>query len=422
MIRRIFRYVLLFGIACFFFVRQLYVNLLGVDRAVLSALFVVVMSAVGLWLMKKRVNERSPTFYTVDIIIAVQFVVAGLATACYWLAGKINFAQATYSIYYHGFAPLLLYVGFYLRTKKREEIRDWQVVSSIVFCVMMFASVLQLLGIDWWLFRNDNWSLVSTFFGIPRVTGSYGTQIDFGLLCFIFFMWSFYEFFETKSAWSAFIAVLGFVGTVLTLSRIFILSAVVVFIWQFLRPGVLASLKRKTATLVALALLSVVIGTVFYQLNIIATWAEDAGTLDSNETRVNYFRSAPRWLLEDYAYVGSGPGTQNGPNDENKIIGDFLWLGLLVEFGFAIGIIVVVLKVALLLLVILKYLRLSRGTISAISSFVLSVCFLLVSLVDSAFGNMVTISIFYLIVGAFLFSRHGKAHAHSNVRVQTALA
>jgi hypothetical protein len=416
-IRQLFRYVLLFGVACFFFVRQLYVNLFGIDRATLSAAFVVMMSTAGLLLLVERAKRSSPAFYVVDGILAVQLLVSGVVVGCYWLAGRVNSAEATYAIYYNGFAPLLLYIGFYLRKKNQRQIEGWLIAASLVFVVMIIAAMLQVFGIDWWLFRNENWLFIRTFFGVPRATAGYGTQIDFGLFCFIFFVCSFYAYFETKSVRSAFIAFLAFAGTVLTFSRMFIFAAVAVFACQFMRPSVIASLKRKRVTLATLALSAALIVTLFQQLNIIAIFrAEDAITQDSNEGRVLYVQSAAKWLLEDYPYVGSGPGTQNGPNNETKTIGDFLWLALLIEFGFVSGIIVVLLKIALLLIVIRNYLHSQYRSALATAAFVLSISFLLVSFIDSAFANMVTISIFYLIVGAFLYNYYCRSTSNSYVQ------
>jgi len=416
-IRHLFRYVLLFGVACFFFVRQVYVNLFGVDRAVTSAVFVAAMSLAGFLLLLERAKRSSPAFYVIDGILGVQFIVSGVVVGCYWLAGKINSAEATYAIYYNCFAPLLLYIGFYLRKKNQKQIRGWLVAATLVFVFMTIAAVLQVAGVDWWLFRNENWSFIKTFFGVPRATAGYGTQIDFGLLCFIFFVCSFYAYFETKSVRSAFIAFLAFVGTLLTFSRMFIFAVVAVFIFQFLRPSVLSSLKRKGATVLALALSAAIIVTVFQQLNIIAIFrAEDAITQDSNEGRLLYVQTATKWLLEDYPYVGSGPGTQNGPNDDTKTVSDFLWLALLIEFGFAAGIIVVLLKIALPLVVIRNYLRSQHRPAFATAAFVLSISFLLISFIDSAFAHMVTISMYYIIVGHFLYSYY--CRGTSNVSLQ----
>jgi hypothetical protein len=420
-IRQLFRYVLLFGVVCFFFVRQLYVNLLGIDRAITSAVFVAIMSVAGIFLLLERAKRLSPSFYVIDGILAMQFMLAGVMVAFYWLAGRINSSQATYSIYYNCFAPLLLYIGFYLRKKNQGQIESWLVAASLVFVFMMIAAVLQVFGIDWWLFRNEKWFFMPTFFGIQRPTAGYGTQIDFGMFCFIFFVCSFYTYFETKSVRSALIAFLSFAGTVLAFSRVFIFAAVVVFVFQFLRPSVIASLKRKGATLATLVLSTALIVTVFQQLNIIAMFkAEDAITQESNEARMLYFQSAPKWVLEDYPYVGSGPGTQNGPNIETKTVTDFLWLALLIEFGFAVGIIIVLLKIAVLLIVIRNYLRSQYRPALATAAFVLSISFLLVSFVDSAFAHPVTISIFYLIAGSFLYSCYSRST--SSVCVQPVLA
>jgi hypothetical protein len=190
----------------------------------------------------------------------------------------------------------------------------------------------------------------------------------------------------------------------------FIFAVVVVFVCQFLRPSVIASLKRKGA-LVTLALSAVLIPAVY----IVAMFrAEDP--FSQEEGRALYVQSAPKWLLEDYPYVGSGPGTQNGPNNETKTIGDFLWLALLIEFGFAAGILVVLLKIALPLIVIRNYLRSRYRPALATAAFVLSISFLLMSFVDSAFAHPVTISIFYIIAGAFLYSYY--CRSTSNVCVQ----
>jgi len=399
-----FRFIVFLIAASFFLVRQIYVNLLHVDKALVSAFFVLAMAVTGVMLLVRRLKIYKPSFFWIDLLLATQICIAGIAIVLYAMAGKVTATEGVYALYYHCFAPLLIYVGFYAETASKKRMREWTAAISVIFVVMIIVSVLQVCGIDWWVFRNENWQFIKTFFGIPRATAGFGTQIDFGLLCFIFFVYSFYAYFESKSALSAGMACLAFVGIILTFSRMFIFAGMAVFFVQFVRPSVLASIRQKGKVLVSVALLLVLIGVAFNELNILAIFkAEDAITQDSNDSRISFVEKLPRWLLQDYAYIGVGPGTQNGPNDtDTKLVGDFLWLGLLLEFGTLTGSILVMLKVLLLCVILFSYLR-SESNALATSAFALTLSFALVSFINSSFANMTTISVFYLFIGKYYF-------------------
>src|SRR6185437_3491125 len=239
-------------------------------------------------------------------------------------------------------------------------------------------------------------------------TGGYGTQIDFGLLSFIVFACAFYIVREKKSKWFSFMVLVGLGGIFLSVSRVFIFAAACVLVCAIRRNAILEILKRPRLLLpIGVGLLVTVLAV--QELNLIPIFvAADTVTQSSNEDRVTFVKTLPRWIFIDYPIVGTGPGTQNGPNEEaNKLIGDGLWFGMLIEFGFLAGLPLIVLKLGLVLLVILNYFRLKHRSAIARISLALAVCFLGASFVDSAFANVVSLSIFYIVAGCFLLESYG---------------
>lgn len=406
--QRFFRIGVLFVFGLFFLARQIYVNLLHVDRSVLSLAFVSVMISISIWSVWKRTLTNVSTFLFVDIALLLQFVFLSLTILTYFCAGVVNATEVSYAVYYHCFAPLLVYTGFLFVRETDSQVRQDVVTgAALVYLVMLFAGCCQVLGIDVWLFRNEKWYLMPTSFSLFRATGTYGTQIDFGMISFVVFLWFFVKWRNSKSFCSAFMTACAFAGALLSFSRVFILACLLLPICTLLRPKTLGYVIRKPRFLVAAALASALCIAVLQQMHVDSIlFAQDKYTQESNQARLSYLESTPRWLLASYPLVGVGPGTQNGPNDNTKLVGDFLWLGLLLEFGLLVGAIVVIFKLTIPALVILAYMQSRHRSPLATSALVLSVMFICVSFLDSAFAHMVTIAIYYIIAGRFLQRYH----------------
>ncbi|HEU5234300.1 MAG TPA: hypothetical protein VFU50_15670 [Terriglobales bacterium] len=391
------------ALALLFVVRQFYVNLLGIDRSLFSAVFVVLMTLIGLVFLWHRIGRPSPRFLVVDAIIAAQLILSLVAIGAYWFLGTTNTAITVYAIYFYALAPLLLYSGFYLRRVRAQHVQISLIASSTVFIMMCIAGLFQVIGFDGWLFRNDNFEFQSTFLGTHRATGGYGTQIDFGLLSFIVFVCAFYIARERRSKLAVFMVLVGFGGILLAVSRVFIFAAVCVLI-SSVRRSTFSRLFRQPKRLIPLAMGMLLVVIAVQQLDLITIFlAADTVTQSSNEDRITFLHNAPRWALRDYPIEGTGPGTQNGPNEEmNKLIGDGLWLAMLIEFGLLVGLPIVLLKMALLVLVVRNFAKCNRKSAISCIACVLAICFLAASVVDSAFANVVSLSIFYVIAGWFL--------------------
>jgi hypothetical protein len=135
--------------------------------------------------------------------------------------------------------------------------------------------------------------------------------------------------------------------------------------------------------------------------------SQDAVAQSSTQNHLGFLLEAPRLVLHQYPIVGTGPGSQNGPGgpggDTEKVASDFLWLGFLVDFGTLIGAILVLFRVILLVYLLYRAYRFRGSGSTASITAALTLMFLLASVVDSAYAHPVTVSIFYVVAGIFLY-------------------
>jgi hypothetical protein len=400
------RILVIIAVIVFLLARQIYVNLLGVDRTLISALFALAISGFGLYVAWLRSRVSMPSFWIFDLIVWTEFFICLPVIVMYSLSGRMDVAQTTYAILYYCFIPLLVYAVFWIKKLDAKILRQIETAICGVFLLMVVAGVTQALGLDLWLFRNDRYFLQPTSLGFQRATGAYGTQIDFGALCFIFFAYSFFRVVRNKAHFHIVVAAAAVIGVVLALSRFYIAATIVLLLLWFVGHLKLQDF-RKPLSVFAVAL---VIGTCvagFRYVNITSVLLQgDEYTESSNESRLEYVRSIPK-LATEFLAVGAGPGTQNGPNgirdDVQKIVTDFLWLSFFVEYGFIVGGVIAFLKLAALLLMFSVYRRKRHPSALANTVMAISVTFLLCSFVNSAFANATTIGIFYVMGGLFAF-------------------
>jgi hypothetical protein len=395
-------FTVFFVLFLFVFVRQLCANLLGVSRDFLTAMLVAVLALLGLLSFEARLRERRRDFILVDVLSITQFYLVGVAIYFYLAAGKIHGNHAIYAVYYYMFAPLLVYSGFLLQRLGALPRRSALMALGCVYVVTFWAALYESLGIEFWLFRYDRWVLQKNFLGIARASGMYGTHIDYGLLSFFTFVTALYCHLRRRHWFSTGMMGVATVGLLLTMSRAWIGAWFIVVVLHLTRSQPLAR-RLKTLALVLIA------GTGLYVAADRMGFVDMLRSVDeytqiSNESRLGFLENMPKWL-DEFALIGVGPGTQNGqPIGQQKFIGDFLWLAILVEYGTILGSVLILLKITLLLYVLWRaWMHPSGGVLKPV---VIAGClsFLLASLVNSAYAHFVTVSAFYVAIGLFLSS------------------
>jgi hypothetical protein len=400
MLRRVFLFL---PLLLFVLIRQIYANLLGVSRDVLTAMLVSLLSMVAFLAFYRRMREARPDFLLLDFVNLVQFNLAAFVICAYFAADRIAANQATYAIYYNCFAPFLIYSGFLLRRMSPLTQRAALIALACTYAVTLCIAICQSLGVDYWLFEYDRFALQKNYLGITRASGLYGTQIDYGLLSFLVFTVAFYCNAQRRH-WFAFTMIVAAAfGILLSMARMWIgAMAILVFFGVTQIRSIRTRLKAAVVVLIAVLALYYV-GD---QLGVVGMLrAADDYTQDSNEGHWLLYQKAPEQLSQ-YLLVGTGPGTQNGPDvHDQKVIGDFLFLGTAVEFGGVVGIILVLSRVGTLLIVLRRCNEPQPDNPLRKTAMAVCVAFLSAAFVDSAFAHLVSIAVFYVICGLYLYDR-----------------
>jgi hypothetical protein len=392
--------LLFFPLLLFVLIRQIYANLLGINRDLLTGALVAGLAVFALLAFQARMREVRRDLLLLDGINLVQFHFAAIAIYAYYVAGRIEPDQAIFAVYYNCVAPFLIYSGFLIRRLKPLTQRAALVALGCAYVVTFCVAVCESAGIDFWLFHYDRWTLQRNYLGIARASGLYGTQLDYGLLSFLAFVVGFYCNNRRRHWFSITIMVTGVIGIVLSMSRIWLAALAVVVVLHLVRSK---SLKAKLKVAGASLLMVAALYNVADQLGVVDMLrATDTTTQDSNEGHLWFFQNAPQWMNE-FMLVGIGPGTQNGPDEhDTKIVSDFLWLATLLEFGTLLGMFLVLCRVATIFLILRR--SFASPPHDALRSITIAVCvsFFLASFIDSAYAHPVSVAAFYVIGGVLL--------------------
>jgi hypothetical protein len=402
MIRRV---LFFFPVLLFILIRQLYANLLGISKDILTAAVYVTLAMIAVWAFQSRMREVRRDFLLLDVLNLSQSGVASLAICAYFLAGKIEANQATYAFYYYCIAPFLIYSGFLIARMKPVTRTGVLVASGCAYLVTFWVAVFESLGVEFWLFQYDRWELQKNYLDVARASGLYGTHIDYGLLSFLVFTVAFYRRLSHRHWFTTLIMTVAAAGTLLSMSRAWVAAAAAVVFLHLIQAQ---SLKRKLQTALVVAVAGLALYSIADRLGFVTMLeAADVYTQESNESRLDYVQNAPKWLRE-YMILGTGPGTQNGPDAHGqKFIGDFLWLSTLVECGTILGGLLVLARVVVIGLVIQRSLQLTDDSGLRPIAIVACLSFLLASFIDAAYAHFISVSAFY-VISALVLSRPPK--------------
>jgi hypothetical protein len=395
--------LLLFPFSLLLFIRQLYVNLLGINRDMLTGMLVVTLVFFALLAFSARMRRVRPDFLALDFTNLLQLDLAGIAVAAYFVAGRIAPNQAVFAAYYNCFAPFLIYSGFLLRRMSLVTRLAALIALAGTYAVTLGIAVCQSLGVNYWLFEYDRYVLQKNYLGITRASGLYGTQIDYGLLGFLVFTVAFYLNTQRRHWFSFTIMVAAAFGILLSMARIWVAAMAVLVLFGIVQIRSIRT-RLKAAVIVLIG-----VSALYYvgdQLGVVGMLrAVDEYTQDSNEGHWLLYEKAPEWLSQ-YLLIGTGPGTQNGPDvHDQKVIGDFLFLGTAVEFGGVVGAVLVLSRVATLLIVLRRCNEPQPDNPLRKITIAVCIAFLSAAFVDSAFAHLVSIAVFYVICGLYLYER-----------------
>jgi len=376
-------------------------NVVHINKDILTVLLICGFTAFAARSYYLRFLERRSDFAVIDVLVGFQFAVALIASLAYIALGISVPGDAAYGIYYYALSPLLLYAGFSIARITPDWRRALYWSCLITYTIMLTAGVCEVLGVDFWLFENERFVVQRNFLGMARASGLYGTQIDFGCLSFIYFSYTYLLAWTSKQKRHGLVGLLAVLGVLLSGSRVWLLATSVVLLIPILK---VRSVKKVIVSAVIVTLLATALVPVINTLGLIdVVLSRDEVSQNSNADRSYYLRHAPRWLIDDYAIVGTGPGTQTGPDSQGKkIIGDFLWLAILVDYGTILGIVIVGLRLSLLAVVFRRSWVRRRINLAQILACTLCAAQFLASFVDSAFAHITTLSIFYLVAGIAL--------------------
>ncbi|MGI9101551.1 MAG: O-antigen ligase family protein [Terriglobales bacterium] len=404
------RIILLFPLMVFLLIREIYANLFRINKDYLTALLLSGLAVLAVVSFQARMREKRRDFLVLDIINLLQFVCAAVVITLFYLSGGINDSQAVYSVYSYCFAPFLIYAAFLVYRLKPVTQRVALIALGCAYALTVLVAVCESLGIDYWLFHYERWILQANYLDIFRASGLYGTHIDYGLLSFLAFTVAFYSR-PAKGRWFASVVmVLAVLAALLTMSRAWVGAIGLVVLVHTMMAQ---SFKRK----VQIGVLVLVVGAGFYtiadQLGFVTMLeAADVYTQDSNQARVEFLQQTPKWLRE-YMIVGTGPGTQNGPDpgEHTKFVGDFLWLSTMVECGTLFGGALNLARIVLIALVLWRTARSDRhGGLRAIA-IVVALSFLLAAFINGAYAHYINVAIFYVICGLALVAEPGQIAA-----------
>ncbi|MGA3049485.1 MAG: hypothetical protein ABSD67_22850 [Terracidiphilus sp.] len=403
-----------FPIMIFVLIRQIYVNLFGVNKDILSALLVASLTGLSVLAFSKRLRAQRSDLLLVDAITLAQFFLAAIVIVGYMGASLIHTAEVASSLYYYCLAPFLIYSGYFLCRFRKTTLQAALIAAGLAYLVTFWAALYQVLEVNFWLFQSD-WLLERNFLGIGRATGMYGTQIDYGCLSFMTFCVAYYINIRRHNWFAKLIALTAVLGAISSMSRVWMAGILGVFVIDFIFRQ---SWKHRVAIALAIAVLTLVLHPIASELGITSIVAsEDEDTQTSNYNRIEYFSQLQQWLLHDYPLVGTGPGTQNGPDTEGqKFVGDFLWLGYMVDFGALTGVVLVLLRIVLLIYLAARSYRSHVNPSLRWVTSALCISFIFASIVDSAYAHPVTISVFYIIAGVFLYCDQPNGPARSDSR------
>jgi hypothetical protein len=393
----------IFPLAVFLLTRQIYTNLAGISRDLLTLLLLGGLAILGIAAFLLRLRERRRGFLMIDAITVTQFFVTAASVWAYSVTARIESSEAVSALFYYCLAPFLIYAGFVFFRYSKETRQAGLVAAGVAYLLTFWVAVYELLGIDSPLFQYDRWELQKNYSGIARASGLYGTQIDYGCLSFIAFSVAYFVGFSRPHWFAKVVAVVAALGALASMSRVWMLAIVLVLVIDLVARR---TMKQRLLFALAATILLASLVPLLDDLGVMTmVTADDPYTQESNGSRIDNFSMMSEWVLHDYPIVGTGPGTQNGPDARNqKFVSDFLWLGFLIDFGSLTGSILVLLRFLLLVYMVARSVGSSADPCLRWLTSALCIAFFAASFVDSAFVHPVTVSLFYMISGIFLYS------------------
>lgn len=385
--------------AIFIFFRQYYLNLFGLDRIFLSTSHILILYIIGFFSIlisynRKFISNENLLFFLLTLV-------------CFFLGYFTGDREITYSQFAVGFFIYSFLIpcyfiypafrNFFLKNKNTLLI-----ILIILFLQSFFVSLLQFLGTDeFFLFATD--SSVSTkksFSGQVRVNGLYGNFVDYAFLAFVVFLLFWSRLFVKNNKKNLIMAILSFIAICLTLTRLFIFSAVAVVLLTMILQIKKFSFSRLLFFSTSGILLFYITQNYFegfFGLLI----SSDAHTQSSNLVRLNQFTSIPS-IISEHFFSGTGPGFLLGPNEDKKLfIRDGLFFQIIMELGFVLGSIYILILLRIIIKTLIhSYNNFQKNLFSKVTFFI-CLGFIFSSTINSYFALPTSYLITMFILGAY---------------------
>lgn len=395
----------IFPLTLFIIWRQPILNILGVERHVLSGAHGLLLVAIGVGVLFSvsmnfgRLEAPRRTMVFLAWISLILFTVIGIIYARY-----VSTAQLFYGLIYYAILP----AGALIPSTKFWSRNGESIVrlSVYIWVASWIISVFQYFRLDLpEIFKTDmSVAIKETYYGTIRVNGIFGNFVNYAFISYLIYVLALYDYLKNSSKASLMISVAAITAILMTSTRAYIgLMPVATLI-------LLASVRRIKPVLLGVMVVSAIAVFVYttfpeqYDALVSILESKDEHTQASNEVRIEQMNKAKIWVKE-YVTTGLGMGFLLGPNDHKKLwVTDGLWLMIALE----IGVVLAIVHIIIMGLFAHASLRLSRmredGARPVIIVIILS--YLMVALINSAHGELVSEWICMMILGGALGYRY----------------
>jgi hypothetical protein len=326
-------------------IKQIYVNLLHIPRGAINGALAAAIGALALYAIAQigRSKERG----------LVMLVLAHLACVAAVLLLSIASPHSIFSSQQLALAVLryLLVPCIVLLPSLWRFPRLRDALPKALLIIQLLSTVFaasEVVGLPLGFLVYDDWLYQKLYNGLPRATGGVGTQIDLGFDSVLFMcFWLSYGQLRIGGRLIASAGFfLGLLSCIASFSRIYLMMAGVIAL-----VGLLGSRLRRWALPIlcaaAVAILAFNLGgaaSFFGDLLL----SRDVGSQSSNLDKEHTLRITAERADADGFWTGVGPGSQNGPTGNSKLIGDGYWPSIILELGFIPALFVLGFEIAIL--------------------------------------------------------------------------
>lgn len=399
----------------FIFIRQVYVNALGVDRHAISGIHVLLLVGLSTLILLKA-SYRGGLRYPYHIIF---FFILWTSVSFNLIVNisSLSIPQLVVGVFYYYFGVLFFYTYLAYGRCLEENISTLSKIFVGLFLISFFVSLQQFYKIEpFFLFQTDNSVITKeTFYGTTRVNGLYGNFVDYAYIAYIAFIYFLFKSLELRSFSYAMLTFLSMASILMTSTRAYIFFIFITFFILLifnLKKNLYKVLYFLFGFLPILFLLFLLIEPEIIEPLLNVLLSRDKHTQVSNDVRIEQFMSAITWI-EEYFYYGLGPGFLLGPNEFKK---QFVTDGIVFMYLMELGTISLLILLTLLTIFFVRIFIASiihfHGSILAKMTFFLILVNVVYSPINSAIALPSSFVLTLTIIGSFYFKEIRREKAY----------